>query len=156
MEVPDIIDEYGNYGSKVYAPETRYGQFPDAKPRGLEIDPKPFEPVNYRVSVQTLNPQTCPYGVVARSNRSSRNSFENQLRPQYRASAIESFRILAPQRGRLQPTEDGNDSSMREGYVKTYAVGVDTSGTPEEGTHSRNGLVIVIITKLFHPAALVL
>eukprot|EP00959_Pyramimonas_sp_CCMP1952_P078176 1634051-Pyramimonas_sp.AAC.1 len=47
-EEPDIIDEYGNYASKVYAPETRYGQFPASKPRGLEIDPKPFEPVNFR------------------------------------------------------------------------------------------------------------
>mmetsp|Transcript_38530 Transcript_38530/g.46566 ORF Transcript_38530/g.46566 Transcript_38530/m.46566 type:complete len:908 (-) Transcript_38530:403-3126(-) len=54
VEAPEltIVDDYGNYGSKVYAPTTRHGQFPDLKPRGLEVDPKPFEPANYREYVE--------------------------------------------------------------------------------------------------------
>jgi len=44
----DIIDKYAEFSSEVYAPTTRAGQFPDSQPRGLELDPKPFEPVNYQ------------------------------------------------------------------------------------------------------------
>eukprot|EP00854_Cymbomonas_tetramitiformis_P025322 gene25322-30911_t len=49
IEAPkeSIIDEYHNYSSKVYAPQTRQGQFADLKPRG-DVDPKPFEPANYK------------------------------------------------------------------------------------------------------------
>jgi hypothetical protein len=42
-----IIDDYASFASTVYAPVTREGKFPDTRPRGQEIDPKPFEPTTF-------------------------------------------------------------------------------------------------------------
>ncbi|KAK3288918.1 hypothetical protein CYMTET_3624 [Cymbomonas tetramitiformis] len=60
IEAPkeSIIDEYHNYSSKVYAPQTRQGQFADLKPRG-DVDPKPFEPANYKVKPGIAPPPLC-------------------------------------------------------------------------------------------------
>jgi hypothetical protein len=43
-----LVDDYASWSSTVYAPMTREGKFPDTKPQGQEIDPKPFEPTTYR------------------------------------------------------------------------------------------------------------
>ena len=43
-----LVDDYATFSSNVYAPITREGKFPDTKPQGQEIDPKPFEPTTYR------------------------------------------------------------------------------------------------------------
>eukprot|EP00227_Mantoniella_beaufortii_P019466 CAMPEP_0197584104 /NCGR_PEP_ID=MMETSP1326-20131121/6810_1 /TAXON_ID=1155430 /ORGANISM="Genus nov. species nov., Strain RCC2288" /LENGTH=1093 /DNA_ID=CAMNT_0043148417 /DNA_START=227 /DNA_END=3508 /DNA_ORIENTATION=+ len=47
-ETKTIVDDYATFSSTVYAPMTREGKFPDTKPVGNEIDPKPFEPTTYR------------------------------------------------------------------------------------------------------------
>ena len=43
-----LVDDYATFSSTIYAPMTREGKFPDTKPQGQEIDPKPFEPTTYR------------------------------------------------------------------------------------------------------------
>lgn len=58
----DIIAEYANFGSKVYAPLQREGRFPESHPKGAEIDPSRYLDQSKR-AVMTLE-RTLPPGTL--------------------------------------------------------------------------------------------
>ncbi|GBG78291.1 hypothetical protein CBR_g26321 [Chara braunii] len=43
----DIIEDYAEFGSKIYAPITREGNFPDSATKGMTMDQSEFEPWSY-------------------------------------------------------------------------------------------------------------
>lgn len=58
----DIIAEYADYGSKIYAPLQRDGRFPESRPRGQEIDPLRYIDTSKRAVLQL--DQTLPPGTL--------------------------------------------------------------------------------------------
>ena len=47
----DIIGDYANFGSKVYAPLQRDGRFPERRAPGDEIDPSQFLPADVKTTM---------------------------------------------------------------------------------------------------------